>query len=136
MDKVIVIRHSNEPEHSHYDEYKAKYGMHFNQKLLDYALKYIENNNMQKHSWTVKQIEEALKQSDAFIPTTSNIYDIAYTANMAYADFFPHILDEQKCIDFAMAVANDIDGYEGIQLSRWIADQMGKNMEINWEEFI
>ena len=56
---------------------------------------------------------------------------------MAYADFYPtllHTVDE--CIEYALAVANDVDGYEGIEFCRWLADLMGKHVRINWNEFI
>nr|DAN16777.1 MAG TPA: hypothetical protein [Bacteriophage sp.] len=33
---------------------------------------------------------------------------------MAYADFVPDLISEDKCIEYAMLVANDVDGYEGI----------------------
>lgn len=30
---------------------------------------------------------------------------------MAYADFYPELLNEHQCIKYAAAVANDKDGY-------------------------
>lgn len=60
------------------------------------------------------------------IPSTSTIYDVTYTVNMAYADFYPELLTEHQCVKYAMAVANDKDGYEGIQFCRWVADVMTK----------
>nr|DAE31746.1 MAG TPA: Proteasome maturation factor UMP1 [virus sp. ctBM815] len=35
-----------------------------------------------------------------------------------------------------MAVANDEDGYEGIQFCRYIADIIGKDDTIDWNDFI
>ena len=70
------------------------------------------------------------------IPSTSTIYDITYTANMAYADFYPSLINERQCLDYAMAVANDEDGYEGIQFCRYIADIIGKDDTIDWNDFI
>lgn len=37
------------------------------------------------------------------------IEDVTYTANMAYADFYPELLNEHQCIKYAAAVANDKD---------------------------
>jgi hypothetical protein len=49
------------------------------------------------------------------IPISSTVGDIIYTANMAHADFYPLLLkDAKSCIIYAMEVANDKDGYEGI----------------------
>lgn len=35
----------------------------------------------------------------------------------------------------AAAVANDIDGYTGIQFCRWVADVAGKKENIDWDKF-
>lgn len=55
---------------------------------------------------------------------------------MAYADFYPSLINERQCLDYAMAIANDKDGYEGIQFCRYIADIMGKDDTIDWNDFI
>lgn len=50
---------------------------------------------------------------------------------MAYTDFYPHLLDTtDKCIEYALAVADDVDGYEGIEFCRWLADIMGKTFRL------
>lgn len=61
--------------------------------------------------------------------------DVTYTANMAYADFYPELLNEHQCIKYAAAVANDKDGYTGIQFCRWVADVVGKKENIDWDKF-
>ena len=56
---------------------------------------------------------------------------------MAYADFYPSLLDTiDKCIEYALAVANDVDGYEGIEFCRYLADLMGKHVKIDRNNFI
>ena len=67
--------------------------------------------------------------------STSTIEDVTYTANMAYADFYPELLNEHQCIKYAAAVANDKDGYTGIQFCRWVADVVGKKENIDWDKF-
>lgn len=158
MGKVIVIRHSDDNQdvyqanlkrnedgsytanfgkaNNKYDEYTNKYGLHFSPKLLKYAVDHIENKNGSTHSWDTNQVKAQLNMLGYTIPSTSTLEDITYTANMAYADFYPDLLTEEQCIKYAMNVANDIDGYEGIQLYRWASDQMGKNNNVNWEQFI
>lgn len=136
MDKVIVIRHSDAHEDSGYQEYKKLYGKHFSQKLLDYADSEIKNSNGSSHMWSTEDVQKLLEELNFEIPNTSTIHDVTYTANMAYADFFPDILTEMQCIKYAISVANNIDGYEGIQFCRWVADQMGKDKEIDWKQFM
>lgn len=55
---------------------------------------------------------------------------------MAYADFYPDILSEDQCIQYSMLVANDIDGYEGIQFYRWVSDQIGKGIIVDFRNYI
>lgn len=140
MDKVIVIRHSDtheETSKSDFQKYTEKHGKHFSDKLLKYATESqnMKNCNNTEHKWSTEDVQQLLLQLHFNIPKASTIEDITYTANMAYADFFPDILTEIQCIKYAMAVANDIDGYEGIQFCRWVSDQMGKGNDVDWFQF-
>lgn len=134
MDKVIVIRHSD--EQSQYDEYVNKHGLHFTEGLAEYASSLMQNKNGQSHKWNANGIAAALIQYGFTYPDTSSIGDIVYTANMAYADFNPGLLNEKQCIEYSINVANDIDGYEGIQFSRWMADVKAKNVDVDFSKFI
>lgn len=160
MDKVIVIRHSDEQEPStkytsnlkknedgsytasldvakndSYKDYVDKNGLHFNKSLQEYASKQMVNSNEVEHTWTPEQVQNVCTILNLNLPDTSTIYDVTYTANMAYADFYPELLTEHQCVKYAVAVANDKDGYEGIQFCRWVADVMGKKEKIDWAEF-
>ena len=68
-----------------------------------------------------------------------NLPHIKYEKGRSYIFliFYPTLLDSKdKCIQYALAVANDIDGYEGTEFCRWLADLMGKNVNIEWNNFI
>lgn len=82
-----------------------------------------------------QQVQNVCNVLNLKIPDTSTIEDVTYTANMAYADFYPELLNEHQCIKYAVAVANDKDGYTGIQFCRWVADVVGKNENIDWDKF-
>lgn len=134
--KIITIHRSDKSvENTQVDNIKTyidQHSKHFDQKSLEFALKNITNNNGSDHKFNTEHIEQYIKQNNITIPDTSNIYDITYTANMAYADFYPNILhSEDDCIKYAIAVANDVDGYEGIQFRRWLVDIMSKNINLN-----
>ena len=81
------------------------------------------------------QVQNVCNVLNLKIPDTSTIEDVTYTANMAYADFYQELLNEHQCIKYAIAVANDKDGYIGIQFCRWMADVVGKNEYIDWDKF-
>ncbi len=93
------------------------------------------NTSESAHSWTAEQLRSVL---GPFTPTHNETSgDMAYTANMAYADFYPAVLDTvDKCITYAKLVASDPDGYEGMEFMRWTSDVIGKSLTLNWEDFI
>ena len=132
MGKVIVIRHSDD---NGYKDYVDKNSLHFTRSLQEYASKQMINSNGLVHTWTAEQVQNVCDVLNLKIPSTSTIDDVTYTANMAYADFYPELLSEHQCIKYAVAVANDKDGYEGIQLCRWVADIAGKGEVVDWAKF-
>lgn len=97
----------------------------------------MKNYNGQQHTWNVSQVKKQLEVLGLSIPSKVTAGDITYAANMAYADYYPDLLkDENSCIRYAYMSANDIDGYEGMIFSRWLADVMGKSIKIDWQKFI
>lgn len=155
MKKVIIIhRHedSNEVEHhdselcslpyekaanalmnaSGYVAYVAKHGYHFTKKLATMASDMMKNVDGSSHRWTVDEVRTAT--NNVVIPKGTTIGDVLFLANMAYADFYPKVLKtEESCIQYALAVANDPDGYDGIAFCRWTADLIGTGARIDWE---
>lgn len=142
MGKVIVIRHSDDETERNGNQvlsiidYVKEHKNHFNDKLCKYACSKMKNSDGTNHYWSPEQIQAELDAHNLKFNSGSNIYDVTYTANMAYADFYPSLLDETKCIKYAIAVANDIDGYDGIQFSRWLADVACTNPNIDWNAMI
>lgn len=119
------------------DSYIAKYGYHFNDSLAQYASELMENANGKKHTWNTADVRLALNNMKLELPSHVTVGDVTYTANMAYADFYPDLLkDEASCFIYAYKVATDPDGYEGMILRRWLADINGKEININWNKFI
>lgn len=120
-----------------YSEYVKKHGYHFTDELAEHASSMMENANNQQHTWTVAQVKKTMENLNLEIPNNVTYGDAAYLANMYYADLYPDPLkDEASCIRAAYKVANDPDGYDGMIFCRWIADVIGKAVNINWEKFI
>lgn len=119
------------------EQYLEKYGKHFTIKLADFASEQMVNSDGTNKHWDVSDIKQIIDELGYIIPLSSTIGDIIYTANMAYADFYPLLLkDAKSCVRYAMEIAGDKDGYEGIQFCRWMADVKNKNLEIDWNSFI
>lgn len=118
---------------SGYVAYVAKHGYHFTKQLAIKASEQMKNVDGTSHRWTVDEIR--LATNNEIISKGATIGDILYLANMAYADFYPKVIKtESDCVQYAIAVASDPDGYEGMAFCRWTADIIGKGVTIDWEK--
>lgn len=120
-----------------YLDYVEKHGYHFTDELADHVTKMMENADGSEHNWFTTQVKAALKGMGAKVPETVTWGDVAYLANMYYADLYPEVLEtESKCLKAAAKIANDIDGYKGMAFCRWTADVIGKAVKLDWEMFV
>lgn len=118
-------------------KYINKHGWHFTESLAEYASSLMENNDETKHSWNCKILAKVYLSKNFSVPSKVTWGDLTYTANMAYADFYPDICqDEAACVLYASLVANDKDGYPGMIFHRWVSDVIGKKLIIDWEKFM
>lgn len=117
--------------------YIKNHGYHFTNKLAEYVSKKMINVDKSQHSWTAQEVKTAIKNANFKIPSGITDGDVTYLANMYYADLYPNPLQsEEDCIKAAYKIANDPDGYEGMIFCRWIADAIGKSVDINWKDFV
>lgn len=120
-----------------YLNYVEKHNYHFTDMLADHVTKMMENADGSNHNWTTAQVKVAIAGVGAKIPESVTWGDVAYLANMYYADLYPEVLkDEASCLKAAVKIANDKDGYKGMVFCRWTADVIGKAVKLNWEEFV
>lgn len=120
-----------------YSEYVKKHGYHFTDALAEYASKLMKNGDKTSHSWSASTVKKTVESLGLHMPSHVTLGDITYAANMAYADFYPDLLrDEASCIKYALKVAADVDGYEGMIFCRWTADVIGKATSIDFEKFV
>ena len=82
-----------------YPGYVKKHGYHFTDTLAEHASRMMVNAGGQQHSWTTAQVKKAIESLGLSIPEKVTDGDVAYTANIAYADFYPDPLkDEASCL--------------------------------------
>lgn len=118
--------------------YIEKYGYHFNEQLAQAASDMMVNSNGKSHKWTPEQIEKTMKLYGLTNHGKCTLGDLTYLANMAYADLYPTVLkDEVSCLRYAIAMANDPDGYDGMPFNRWLSDlkKSKKDNRIIWERY-
>ena len=117
--------------------YLSNYGWHFNKQLCEWAISMMRDRNKAKLSlYDREKVESMLKQNGIEI-TTDKLYDAMYVLHMARADFMgSSIADEAHLAKYVGDYINDPDGYDGIALTRFYADCMGKGIGIEWEDVL
>ena len=124
------------------ERYLSYYGFHFNKKLYEFAVSNMEKRNRttgEKEKLSPVQIEDferSLRRYGVNIPE-NDLYDAAYLASMIDADFWgSSIEDEEHMARYIEDVLCDVDGYDGIVFSRFLADCGAKGNVIFWDRML
>lgn len=123
------------------EEYLAQNGWHFNKKLCEWAVgKMKRKNQLNKIEkltpFTKENLDTMLKTNNVNIENDVG-YDALYVLNMAKADYHgSSIIEDAKMIKFVKDYLDDPDGYDGIALTRFYADCIGKGEMIPWEDVL
>jgi hypothetical protein len=117
--------------------YLSNYGWHFNKKLCEWAISMMRDRNKARLQLVEKDKVEAMLKQHGVEITTDKLYDAMYVLHMAKADFMgSSIVDEAHLAKYVGDYLNDPDGYDGIALTRFYADCMGKGIGIEWEDVL
>lgn len=123
------------------EEYLAQNGWHFNKKLCEWAVGKMKRksslNKMEKVTpYTKEQLDAMIKTNNINIENDVG-YDALFVLNMAKADYHgSSITEDIKMIKFVKDYLDDPDGYDGIAMTRFYADCIGKGEIIPWEDVI
>ena len=120
------------------EEYLSFYGWHFNKKLCEFASSKLRSrmNNSVITSYSKESLEQILKNHGITVQKAEG-YDCVYVANMAKACYMGSSLaDEARIARFVKDYIDDPNGYEGIAMTRFFADCIGKGIVIDWEDMI
>ena len=120
-----------------YREYKRQHGPHFSRQLCDFAVSRMTRDDdkpikaMQK-----KEVDNMLSEFKVSLDNGKG-YDHVFVANMGLADYLgDSVPDMEHLARYVKNVIDDPDGYEGIAFCRWVADCVGKHVEVPWEDLI
>ena len=143
MDRICSMSTKNEKGETEfwrntcYKKYVEKHGHHFSNKLARWASDRMKNVSGDKHTWMCAEVEQAFQKLNFVIPDGMTVGDAAYTANMAYADYFGRSLKtDADVLTHAYAILRDPDGYDGMVFNRFTADMMGMGVDVPWDEVI
>lgn len=124
------------------EQYMSYYGAHFNKKLFEFAASMMEKED--KATGLIKKItpmtmEELMPLLEKYKVEidTNSLYDALYLAAMVKADYWgSSIEDEAHMVKYIEDVICDVDGYDGIVFSRFLADCSAKGISIFWDLMI
>ena len=117
--------------------YLSNYGWHFNKHLCEWAISMMRDRNKAKLPLMDKEKVDAMLKQHGVEITADKLYDAIYVLHMAKADFMgSSIVDEQHLAKYVGDYLNDPDGYDGVALTRFYADCMGKGIGIEWEDML
>lgn len=124
------------------EQYMSYYGCHFNKKLCDFAVSKMKKKDKTSGElkpitpMTLEELKSILEKNKVEIDS-NEWYDALYLANMVKADMWgSSIEDEQHMAKYIKDVICDVDGYDGIVFSRYLADCSAKGCVIFWDMMI
>lgn len=121
--------------------YMRHYGPHFNRKMFEFAtsqMTYEDEDGEEKHitPYTKEEVSNLLDMQGVEVKN-NQMYDAAYVATMAKADFLgSSIKDEKHLALYVKDVIDDVDAPDGLVFNRWYADMCYKGIAIDWEEML
>ena len=120
-----------------YREYKRRNGCHFNQALCEFAVSRMEGEDGKPiKAMSRQEVERMLEETKIKVEHQKG-YDHVFVANMGLSDYLGEsVPDMEHLAKYVKNVLDDPDGYEGIAFCRWVADCVGKKVEVPWEECI
>lgn len=119
------------------DAYLSHYGWHFSKALCEWAVSRMRDRNGNKVQMRTKdQVDAILKNNNVDLENNDG-YDAVFVAHMGISDYVgSSIPDEAHLARYVKDVLDDKDGYDGIALTRFLADCSAKGIPIMWEDMI
>ena len=123
------------------EEYLMQNGWHFNKKMFEWAVSKMKKKNqlnkLDRISPYTKENLETMLNSNGIVIENNIGYDALFVLNMAKADFYGSSLkDESSLAKYVKDYLDDPDGYDGIAMTRFYADCIGKGEIIPWEDLL
>lgn len=122
--------------------YIRQYGWHFNRRMCEWAVGMMKRKNPSGEKperlvpLGMDETCEFLKKYGVSIENDI-AYDKVYVLNMARADYMKSSLaDDVHMAIFVKDYLDDADGYDGMALTRFVADCVGKGIPIMWEDML
>lgn len=119
------------------EAYLSVYGWHFSKKMCEWAVSMMKDRNGAKIKMMKKEEVDAALKTNGIELENNHGYDAVFVMHMGLSDYFgSSIPDEMHLARYVKDVLDDRDGYEGIALTRFLADCGAKGVPVIWEDVI
>lgn len=119
------------------DAYLSNYGWHFSKPMCEWAVSKMRDRNGDPVKMKTKEEVDAILKRNNIEIENDHGYDKVFVMHMGLADYFANsIVDEAHLARYVQDVLDDKDGYEGVALTRFLADCNAKGLPIIWEDVI
>ena len=118
-------------------EYLSYHGYHFSKPMCEWAVGMMRDRNGNKVQMKTKeQVDTILKANNVELDRDRG-YDSVFVMHMGLSDYVgSSIPDEAHLAKYVKDVIDDKDGYDGIALTRYLADCSAKGIPIPWDDLI
>lgn len=121
------------------EEYAARHGRHFNDKLLAYAAGQMRKRDAETGKerrivpFSKADVDAMLARNGVKLDNPGGL-DYVYVANMAKADFWKSSIDDERHLAlYVKDVIDDCDAGEEAVFDRWLA---GAGDDVPWDELV
>ena len=119
------------------EAYLSLYGWHFSKKMCEWAVSMMKDRNGAKVKMKTKEEVDTILRANSVELENNRGYDSVFVMHMGLSDYFgSSIPDETHLAKYVKDVIDDRDGYEGIALTRFLADCSAKGVPVIWEDVI
>jgi hypothetical protein len=119
------------------EAYLSLYNWHFSKRLCEWAVSKMKDRNGNKIKMKPKEEVDAILKANSIELENDHGYDSVFVMHMGLSDYLgSSIADEMHLARYVKDVLDDKDGYEGIALTRFLADCSAKGVPIIWEDVI
>lgn len=119
------------------DAYLSLYSWHFSKKLCEWAISKMRDRSGNKMIAKTKEEVDAILKKNGVEVKNDHGYDTVFVMHMCLSDYFGgSIVDEPHLAKYVKDMLDDEDGYDGIALTRFLADCSAKGVPIIWQDVI
>lgn len=118
-----------------FDAYIAKHGYHMTDAVADEASRWLKNQDGSNHRWTTEEVKRALTGLGVKLKDNWTWGDLAYLANMLYSDMSQR-MTEVDLLKMTAEKMDDLDGYDGMVMHRWVSDMIGRGKTLDLSKYL